>query len=57
MVAVPDEYTFINVGFTAAHGAVSNGTVVTLELMGNCIDGENITSLEYNLSNYHGQFI
>lgn len=57
MVAVPDEYTFINVGFTAAHGAVSNGTVITLELMGNCIDGENITSLEYNLSNYHGQFI
>jgi hypothetical protein len=57
MVADPDNYTFVNEGFTAGYGAISNGTTVTLELFGNCIDGENIKSLEYNLTNYQGRFL
>ena len=57
MVAVPDDYTFINEGYTAAYGAVSTGQVVTLDLFTNCIDGQNVRSLEYNLVNYNGRFI
>jgi hypothetical protein len=57
MVADPDNYTFTNEGFTAGYGTVSNGVVVNLELFGNCIDGENIKALEYNLTNYQGRFI
>ena len=57
MVADPDNYTFINEGYTSGYGAVSNGVVITLELFGNCIDGENIKGLEYNLTNYQGRFI
>jgi hypothetical protein len=57
MVADPDNYTFTNEGFTAGYGTVSNGVVVNLELFGNCIDGENIKGLEYNLSNYQGRFV
>jgi hypothetical protein len=57
MVADPDNYTFVNEGYTAGYGAVSNGVVVTLELFGNCIDGENIKALEYNLTTYNGRFI
>jgi len=57
MVADPDNYTFVNEGYTAGYGAVSNGVVITLELFSNCIDGENIKALEYNLTNYQGRFI
>jgi hypothetical protein len=57
MVAVPDEYTFVNEGFTAAYGAVSTGQVVTLNLFTSCIDGQDVRSLEYNLTNYNGRFI
>ena len=57
MVADPDNYTFVNEGYTAGYGAVSNGVVVTLELFDNCIDGENIKALEYNLTTYNGRFI
>jgi len=57
MIAVPDDYTFVNEGFTAAYGAVSTGQVVTLDLFTNCVDGQNVRSLEYNLTNYNGRFI
>jgi hypothetical protein len=57
MVAVPDDYTFVNEGYTAAYGAISTGQVVTLDLLTNCVDGQNIRSLEYNLTNYNGRFI
>ena len=57
MVAVPEDYTFVNEGYTAAYGAISTGQVVTLDLETNCIDGQNIRSLEYNLTNYNGRFI
>jgi len=57
MVAVPDDFTFVNEGFTAAYGAISTGQVITLDLFTNCVDGENVKSLEYNLSNYNGRFI
>jgi len=57
MIAVPDEYTFVNEGFTAAYGAISTGKVVTLNLFNDCIDGEDVRSLEYNLINYQGRFI
>ena len=57
MIAVPDEYTFVNEGFTSAYGAISTGKVVTLNLFQNCIDGEDVRSLEYNLINYQGRFI
>ena len=57
MVADPDNYTFINEGFTAAYGAISTGEVVTLDLFTNCVDGQNVRSLEYNLTNYNGRFI
>ena len=57
MVADPTNYTFTNEGFTAGYGAVSSGVVVTLELNDNCIDGQNIKGLEYNVSNFQGRFI
>jgi len=57
MIAVPDEYTFVNEGFTSAYGAISTGKVVTLNLFNDCIDGEDVRSLEYNLINYQGRFI
>lgn len=57
MVAVPEDYTFINEGYTSAYGAISTGDVVTLDLLTNCIDGQNVRSLEYNLTNYNGRFI
>jgi hypothetical protein len=57
MVAVPEDYTFVNEGYTATYGAISTGQVVTLDLNDNCIDGQNIRSLEYNLTNYNGRFI
>ena len=57
MVADPDNFTFYNNTFTAAKGALSPGYTITLELFGNCIDGETITTLRYNLSTYQGQFI
>jgi hypothetical protein len=57
MVAVPDDYTFVNEGYTAAYGAISTGEVVTVDLFTNCVDGQNIRSLEYNLTNYNGRFI
>lgn len=56
MVADPDNYTFINNTFTAAYGATSPGTIVTTN-ESNCIDGDNITSLQYNLSTFVGTFI
>jgi hypothetical protein len=57
MVAVPDEYTFVNEGYTAAYGAISTGQVVTLDLFTSCVDGQNVRSLEYNLTNYQGRFL
>ena len=57
MIAVPDEYTFVNEGFTAGYGAISTGEVVTLDLFSSCIDGQNVRSLEYNLTNYQGRFL
>jgi hypothetical protein len=57
MVAVPADYTFVNEGYTSAYGAISTGQVVTLDLFTNCVDGQNIRSLEYNLTNYNGRFI
>jgi hypothetical protein len=57
MVAVPDDYTFVNEGYIAAYGAISTGEVVTLDLFTNCVDGQNVRSLEYNLTNYNGRFI
>jgi hypothetical protein len=57
MVAVPDDYTFVNEGYTSAYGAISTGQVVTLDLFTSCVDGQDIRSLEYNLTNYNGRFI
>jgi len=57
MIAVPDDYTFVNEGYTAAYGAISTGEVVTLDLFTNCVDGQDVRSLEYNLINYNGRFI
>jgi hypothetical protein len=57
MVADPDNFTFVNEGFTAGYGAVSTGEIVTLDLFTNCIDGQNVRSLEYNLTTYQGSFI
>jgi len=57
MVADPDNYSFINEGFTAAYGAISTGEVVTLDLFTNCVDGQNVRRLQYNLTNYNGSFI
>jgi len=56
MVADPDNYTFYNNTFTAAYGALSPGTTVTIN-ESNCIEGENITSLQYNLVTFNGLFI
>ena len=56
MVADPDNYTFINNTFTAAYGATSPGSIVTTN-ESNCIEGDNITSLQYNLSTFVGTFI
>jgi hypothetical protein len=56
MVPDPDNYTFINNTFTAAYGALSPGNTVTTN-ESNCIEGDNITSLQYNLVTYNGQFI
>ena len=57
MVAVPEDYTFINEGYTSAYGAISTGQVVTLDLFTSCVDGQDVRSLEYNLTNYNGRFI
>jgi hypothetical protein len=56
MVADPDNYTFYNNTFTAAYGALSPGTTVTTN-ESNCIEGDNITSLQYNLTTFNGTFI
>ena len=56
MVLDPDNYIFYNNTFTAAYGALSPGTTVTTN-ESNCIEGDNITSLQYNLTTYQGQFI
>ena len=56
MVPDPDNYTFINNTFTSAYGALSPGNTVTTN-ESNCIEGDNITSLQYNLVTYNGQFI
>lgn len=56
MIADPSNYTFINNTFTAAYGALSPGTIVTTN-ESNCIEGDNITSLQYNLSTFVGTFI
>ena len=57
MVEDPGNYTFYNNTFTAAYGVQSPGSVVTLDLFTNCVDGQDITSLQYNLTTYQGQFI
>jgi hypothetical protein len=57
MVADPDNYTFINEGYTSSYGAISTGQVVTLDLFTSCVDGQDVRSLEYNLTNYNGRFI
>jgi hypothetical protein len=56
MVDDPDNFTFYNNTFTAAYGALSPGNIVTTN-ESNCIEGDNITSLQYNLTTYQGQFI
>jgi len=56
MVADPDNFTFYNNTFTAAYGALSPGNIVTTN-ESNCIEGDNITSLQYNLITFNGQFI
>ena len=56
MVADPDNYTFYNNTFTAAYGALSPGNIVTTN-ESNCIEGDNITSLQYNLITFNGTFI
>lgn len=56
MVADPDNYTFVNNTFTAAYGALSPGATVTTNIS-QCIEGDNITSLQYNLSTFVGTFI
>ena len=57
MIPLPDEYTFTNDTYTLAYGATSPGKAITLDLFTSCVDGENVISLQYNLSNYHGNFI
>jgi hypothetical protein len=57
MVADPGNHTFYNNTFTAAYGTQSPGSVITLDLQSNCIDGQDITSLQYNLTTYQGNFI
>jgi hypothetical protein len=56
MVADPDNYTFYNNTFTAAYGALSPGNIVTTNIS-ECIEGDNITSLQYNLITFNGTFI
>jgi hypothetical protein len=56
MILDSDNYTFYNNTFTAAYGAVSPGTTVTIN-ESSCIEGENITSLQYNIITFSGQFI
>jgi hypothetical protein len=57
MIKIDDAYTFTNDTYTAAYGASSDGVVVTLEFMGNCINGQNVKGLNYNLITYQGTFI
>jgi hypothetical protein len=56
MVADPTNYTFYNNTFTAAYGALSPGNTVTTNIS-QCIEGDNITSLQYNLITFNGTFI
>jgi len=56
MVADPDNDTFYNNTFTAAYGALSPGNIVTTNIS-ECIEGDNITSLQYNLITFNGTFI
>jgi hypothetical protein len=51
-----DNFSFTNNTFTAAYGALSPGNTVTTN-ESNCIEGDNITSLQYNLITFNGQFI
>jgi len=56
MIADPENYTFYNNTFTSAYGALSPGSTVTTNLS-DCIEGENITSLQYNLMTFNGVFL
>ena len=56
MIADPENYTFYNNTFTSAYGALSPGSTVTTNLS-ECIEGENITSLQYNLITFNGVFL
>ena len=56
MIPDPGNYTFINNTFTSAKGASAPGKTITLDLMSSCVDGENVRSLTYNLTTFHGTF-
>jgi hypothetical protein len=51
-----EDYKFYNNTYTAAYGALSPSATVTIETTA-CVEGDNITSLQYNLITYQGQFI
>jgi hypothetical protein len=57
MVLDTDTYSFYNNTYTSAYGALSPGKVINLEYNGQCIDGENVISVEYNLTTFQGNFI
>lgn len=57
MIPDPDNYTFINNTFSGAYGTVSPSKVITLDLLGSCVDGEPVKSLQYDLSTYQGIFL
>jgi hypothetical protein len=56
MIPDEDNYTFINNTFTSAYGASAPGKTITLDLMTSCVDGEDVRSLTYNLTTFHGTF-
>ena len=51
-----DNYLFYNESYTGLYGVASTGTILTLQST-TCEDQQNIATLQYNLSNYQGQFI
>ena len=55
---VPDinNYSFSAINATGKYGVASTGTVISLNSQ-NASDLEHVTSLQYNLSTYRGQFI
>jgi hypothetical protein len=55
MVADPENFTFYNNTFTAAYGALSPGNIVTTNIS-DCVEGDNVVSLQYNLTTFNGTF-